>query len=90
MSIVHSIKTAVQLLRISSVLDSDSIQALSMLSKDFYFQRVNAPHPTMKDLGFMRVVAVVVNLDGVPEIGLSDGVDNSIDFYLLTELSFSR
>jgi hypothetical protein len=90
MPIVHSIKNAVQLLWISLFWEPQTVQALAMLSRRFYFQRKNAPHPSMKDLGLMRVVAVVVNLDGVPEIGLSDDVDDSIDFYLFTEIIFSR
>lgn len=65
-----------------------AVQALSMLSNSFEFQRINPPHPSMTQLGICTVVAVVVNLDHGPEIGLLAQGEDTPDFYWLHELSF--
>lgn len=67
---------------------SQSFKALSMLSQYFIVKRIDPPHPLMQDLGRVRVVSVVINLDQIPEVCLLADGDDQPDFYWLDQLEF--
>lgn len=67
-----------------------SPELLSLLSQKFYFMHVGAVHPSLVDLGVLRVVMVIFNEEVVPDLGLLDlNAPDQVMIYPIDELDVS-
>ncbi|MDO3385647.1 hypothetical protein QWI17_07340 [Gilvimarinus sp. SDUM040013] len=72
-----------------TILNSTDIQAkfLSLLSQHYEFYCLDPINPMMSNLGNKYVVSVVFDLDGFPQLGLSDTLEtDAIDYYHFNKL----